>query len=256
LNDRLPILDIWVDPVNRDEATRRVRAFLKEGNRPHAIFAANPEKNCTVPKDPLLYEIYKNADVLLPDGMGVVMAARMLHGADIKRVPGSEFIFDLCRLAIEEKCGVFIYGSREEVSARSVEKLKSLFPDLIIAGRANGYLDESEMNQLIEHINASRARILFIALGSPKQEKWFAAHKDELKHIRVVQAIGGTLDTIAGNVRRAPEGWRRMNLEWLYRLLTEPQRVYRQGVLPLFAVRILLKAGILRSVKALCGLIP
>ena len=241
MNARLPILEIWVDPVNRAEALKQVRTFLRNGSRPYAIFSANPEKNYSVPKDPLLYDIYKNADVLLPDGMGVVMAARMLYGADIERVPGSEFIFDLCRLAIEEKCGIFVYGSKEDVNAKSVAKLKARFPDLMIAGRANGYLKEEEMPGLIEQINSSRARILFIALGSPRQEKWFAAHKCELKHVRVVQGIGGTLDTIGGTVKRAPQIWCRMNLEWLYRLLSEPKRIKRQKVLPLFAWQVMVE---------------
>lgn len=241
MDGRLSILDIWVDPVNRVEAIKHVRAFLKDGNRPHAIFAANPEKNYSVPKDSQLYEIYKNADILLPDGMGVVMAARMLHACDIERVPGSEFIFDLCGLAIEEKCGIFIYGSKENVNAKSVAKLKARFPDLMIAGRANGYIKEKNMPDLVDRINASRAKILFIGLGSPRQEIWFAAHKDELKYIRVVQAIGGTFDTIGGNVKRAPQLWCRMNLEWLYRLLSEPKRIKRQKVLPLFAWQVLIE---------------
>ena len=251
----MPILNIWVDPVNRNAAIKRVRSFLKNGKRPHAIFAANPEKNYSLPKDPSLYEIYKNADLLLPDGMGVMMAARMLYGADISRVPGSEFIFDLCELAVEEKCGVFIYGSKEDVNARSAEKLKALFPELMIAGRANGYLNDNDMPKLIEQINSSQAKILFIALGSPKQEMWFASHKDELEHVRVVQGIGGTLDTIGGNVKRAPQIWCRLNLEWLYRLLSEPKRVKRQKVLPVFAWQVMnewlrLKLGFRRRNQA------
>jgi N-acetylglucosaminyldiphosphoundecaprenol N-acetyl-beta-D-mannosaminyltransferase len=113
--------------------------------------------------------------------------------------------------------------------------LKERYPGLKIAGRSDGYVKEDDMTALIDQINESQADILFIALGSPKQEKWFMTHKDALKHVRVCQGIGGTLDTIGGNVKRAPASWCRYNLEWLYRLLSEPKRIRRQIVLPIFA---------------------
>ncbi|MGI6657063.1 MAG: WecB/TagA/CpsF family glycosyltransferase [Desulfobulbus sp.] len=238
MKDRLPILDIWVDPFSREEARQRVREFLQHGDRPHAIFASNPEKNFSVPKDPELYQCYQKADLLLPDGIGVVLAARLLHGVRLQRIPGSEFVFDLCALAEEGGYPLFVYGAREEVNRRSVELLQQRYPRLRIAGRADGYVAEADMEALVERINASGAAILFLALGSPRQERWFATHKDRLTTVRVVQGIGGTLDTIGGTVRRAPEFWCRHNLEWLYRLLAEPRRIKRQKVLPLFALRV------------------
>ncbi len=99
MNDRLKVLDIWVDPLDRDQARACVLAFLETGKRPHSIFASNPEKNFTVPKDPELLSAFKNADILLPDGIGMVLAARILHGSRFPRIPGSEFIFDICDIA-------------------------------------------------------------------------------------------------------------------------------------------------------------
>ena len=241
MNNRLSILDVWVDPVSREEAIDRVRGFLRDGDRPYSIFASNPEKNFTVPKDPELYECYRQADLLLPDGIGMVKAAQVLYGAALSRVPGSEFIFEICRVAREEGRGVFVYGAKEEVNARSCEALAERFPGLKIVGRANGYVTGDEMPGLIEKINVSGASVLFLALGSPKQEKWFAKYKDRLTLVRVVQGIGGTLDTIGGTVKRAPEFWCRHNLEWLYRLLSEPNRIARQRVLPIFAWLVLVE---------------
>ena len=254
MNSRLSILDVWVDPVSREEAIDRVRGFLRNGDRPYSIFASNPEKNFTVPKDPELYECYRQADLLLPDGIGMVKAAQVLYGAELSRIPCSEFIFDICRVAQDEGKGVFVYGAKEEVNARSCEVLAERFPRLKIAGRSNGYVKDDEMVGLIEKINASGAAVLFLALGSPKQEKWFAEHKDQLTHARAVQGIGGTLDTIGGTVKRAPEIWCRHNLEWLYRLLSEPKRIARQKVLPVFAWLVFVewvkkKLGISRSHK-------
>lgn len=234
MNKRLKILNIWVDQLDRKEAIHRVKAFLETGTRSHAIMASNPEKNFSVPKDAILYDTFKNADLLLPDGIGVVLAARMLYGAYMERIPGSEFIFDICKIAADGNYSVFIYGATENVNKKAVEELINRYPDLKIVGRANGYVKESEMLDLIDRINASKAEILFLALGSPKQEKWYATHKSRLHHVRVVQGIGGTLDTIAGTVKRAPKVWCELKLEWLYRLIMEPKRIKRQKVLPVF----------------------
>ncbi len=225
--------------MDKDESIRRVKEFIETGTRPHSIFAANPEKNFSVPKDPVLYDAFKNADLLLPDGIGVVLAAQILYGIHVERVPGSEFIFDICNLAAEGNFKVFIYGAKEDVNKKTVDELKNHYPGINIAGRANGYVDESEMPQLIDRINQSNAEILFLALGSPKQEKWFTTYKNQLQHVRVVQGVGGTLDTIAGTVKRAPMIWRKFSAEWLYRLIKEPKRIRRQKVLPLFVALVL-----------------
>lgn len=241
MTERLPILTLWVDPVDMEEALVRVTRFVEEGDRPHSVFAVNPEKTFSVPKDPLLHEMFQKADLLVPDGIGVVLAARILHGKQLSRVPGVELMENICALAARRGYRVFLYGAREEVSCRAAEVLAQRFPGLRIAGRSNGYVAPEDMPSLIRRINESRAAILFLALGSPKQERWLATYGARLETVRVVQGIGGTLDTIAGTVKRAPAGWQRVGLEWLYRLLREPRRIRRQRVLPLFAARVLLE---------------
>ena len=238
MTGRLDILDVWVDPVDMERAIARVEQFVEQGDRPHAVYAVNPEKNFSVPKDPTLYETFRGADLLVPDGIGVVMAARILHGVRLQRVPGVELMAEICSLAARKGYGVFIYGAREEVSAGAAEELARRYPGLRIVGRANGYVKEDGMPGLIDRINASGAEILFLALGSPRQENWYARHRNLLSSVKVCQGIGGTLDTIVGTVKRAPELWCRCNAEWLYRLLSEPKRAGRQKVLPVFAVRV------------------
>jgi len=240
MQNRIKIMDIWVDPVTREEALNHVSYILNNGTIPHAIFASNPEKNFFVPKDLELYNIYKEAEILLPDGMGIVAAARILYGLKLKRVPGSEFIFDICKLAAKANHKVFIYGAREDVNRFAVETLRKRFPGLAIVGRSNGYVPEEDMATLIDKINASEAEILFLALGSPFQEKWFVKYKGALQNIKICQGIGGTLDTIAGMVKRAPEVWCKLQLEWLYRLIKDPKRIKRQKVLPVFAAMVLI----------------
>ena len=220
-------------------AQKKASHFLKYGNRVHSIFASNPEKNFSLPKDPQLLEAFKNADLLLPDGVGIVWAARILYGAKLDRLPGSEFVFDICGLAAKEGYGIFIYGAKEETNKKAVNKLRKQFKDLKVVGRSNGYVSQSEMPNLVDFINKSGAKILFLALGSPKQEKWFATYNRQLKHVRLCQCVGGALDAIAGNVRRAPDFCQRFSLEWLYRLMIQPGRIKRQKILPLFALAVL-----------------
>jgi N-acetylglucosaminyldiphosphoundecaprenol N-acetyl-beta-D-mannosaminyltransferase len=239
LSTRLPILDVWVDQVNMDQAIAYAREALRTGRRPHSVFAVNPEKSFSVPRDPILYETFKNADLLIPDGIGVVLAARILHGAVLSRVPGVELMQNICKLAADEGYSIFIYGAREDVNLKAAEMLKTRYPELRITGRSNGYVKEDEMEDLIGRINESQAQVLFLALGSPKQEQWYAARGKYLEHVKVCQGIGGSLDTIAGNVKRAPEIWCRFSCEWLYRLLVDPRRIKRQKVLPLFAMRVM-----------------
>jgi N-acetylglucosaminyldiphosphoundecaprenol N-acetyl-beta-D-mannosaminyltransferase len=236
--NRLNILNVWVDPVDMQGALERVERFVEEGDRPHSVFAVNPEKNFSVPRDPNLHKVFREADLLIPDGIGVVIAARVLYRTHLSRVPGVEMMDEICRLSARKGYKVFIYGAKEEVSARSAEVLRQRYPSLEIVGRANGYVSSEEMPALIDQINASGAQVLFLALGSPRQENWFATYAKQLQSVRVCQGIGGTLDTIAGTVKRAPRFWCRMNLEWLYRLLAEPKRIARQRVLPIFAYRV------------------
>ena len=236
--NRLKILNVWVDPVDMNGALQRVENFIEHGDRPHSVFAVNPEKNFSVPRDPNLHKVFRDADLLIPDGIGVVMAARILYRVGLSRVPGVEMMDEICRLSANKGYRVFIYGAKEEVSAKSVAVLQKKYPSLEIVGRANGFVPAEEMPKLIEQINTSGAQVLFLALGSPRQENWFATYANQLHTVRVCQGIGGTLDTIAGTVKRAPEFWCNMNLEWLYRLMSEPKRIARQKVLPIFAYQV------------------
>jgi len=236
---RYPVLNIWADAVSLPEVLESVVRFVEQGQGLHTIFACNPEKNYSVPKDPLLYERFQSADLLLPDGIGVVLALRILHGVRVARLTGIEVMQETCKLAEAKGYRVFVYGAAEEVSRAAVERLGNRFPNLNLVGRAHGYLPESEMEGLAARIHESRAQILFLALGSPKQERWIARFGPRLTKVRVCQGIGGTLDVLAGKTRRAPAAFQRLGLEWLYRLVTEPGRIQRQRVLPLFVLQVL-----------------
>lgn len=236
---RYPILNIWVDSVDMRQVLEKVDEYVKGENIPHTIFASNPEKNFSVPKDLILYETFKNADLLIPDGIGIVYAAKMLYGIRLCRITGIRVMYEICRVSAKRGYNIFIYGAAENVNKAASKKLEKLFSGIQIVGRANGYLPETAMDDLVKRINASGAQILFLALGSPKQEMWFSRYRDRLTNVRVCQGIGGTLDVLAGITKRAPAVFRRLGLEWLYRLIVDPKRLKRQRVYPVFAILIL-----------------
>lgn len=243
MTSRLRILNIWVDPVDMAGAKAAVREWVETAARPHTVLAVNPEKNFSVPAHPALPAIFQEADLLIPDGIGLVLAARLLHGKALSRVAGADLMEEICRDAAKKGDGVFFFGSSEETSRRAVEILAHRYQGLVVAGRQHGFLTEEEMPELIRRITESGAKILFAGLGSPRQELWWARYGGQLTELKVFQGIGGTLDTVAGKVRRAPKSWQKVGLEWLYRLLCEPRRIARQKALPLFAGHLLAAWG-------------
>ncbi|MBE3570325.1 MAG: WecB/TagA/CpsF family glycosyltransferase, partial [Bacillales bacterium] len=133
--------------------------------------------------------------------------------------------------------GVFLYGAKEEVVSKAKENLERQIPGLVISGYENGYVQDQ--SALIQKINNSKAVLLFVALGSPKQELWIREHMNELKHVKVFQGVGGSFDVYSGMVKRAPAFFRKAGLEWLYRLIKEPKRIKRQMALPKFVIKVL-----------------
>jgi len=203
------------------------------------ILAVNPEKIMRANKDPDLAGMLEDAEVLIPDGIGVVIALRWLQNRRIARLAGADLMLALCAHA--EECGypVFLVGASEDTSRLAQAKLQRDFPHLIIAGRLNGFDDLADEGESRRRIAASGASIVFVALGSPQQERWIARN---FRHLgsSVIQGVGGTLDVVAGVVNRAPRIWRACGVEWLYRLLSQPSRIKRQYVLPIFLGKVIL----------------
>jgi N-acetylglucosaminyldiphosphoundecaprenol N-acetyl-beta-D-mannosaminyltransferase len=236
--ERVRILGIPVDHVDMNRALDFVDSAIRNNELQQYILAINPEKVIRLQRDSRLRSMSEKAALLIPDGIGIVLAIRWLYGLRATRVPGSELMPSICREAARKGYKIFLYGSKEDVNKSAVEKLQSTYPGIQIVGRANGYLKNDQMPNLIKEINESGADILFVALGSPKQEQWIQAYLPKL-NVKVCQGIGGTLDTIAGRVKRAPTFFRWAGLEWLYRLMKEPTRIRRQTVLLIFALKIL-----------------
>jgi len=236
---RVEVLGMPVDCVNIAEAVDAVDIMVA-GDHPNTIIAINPEKVIKAMQDTQLFGWLNNAGLVIPDGIGVVVAARLLNKVKIERVPGSELMPAICERSVEKGYKLFLYGASPETIEQAVNKLNKKYPGIQIVGFQHGYLPEEKMPDLIERINQSEANILFVALGSPKQELWMDCYLGQLDNIRVCQGVGGTFDVIAGTVKRAPPLFLKLNCEWLYRLLSQPKRLFRQTALPIFAYNLLL----------------
>ena len=233
---RVQVLGAPVDCVDMQQALEVVDQMVNGGS-PQTVIAINPEKVIKAQNDPLLHQWLNKAGLLIPDGIGVVVAVRLLIGEKISRVPGAELMPAICEQSLTRGYKLFLLGASRKVNETAVEVLKQRYPGINIVGNRDGYFDDSDMPELIDQINASGVEVLFVALGSPRQELWMEKYLP-LTNVKVCQGVGGTFDVLAGNVRRAPLLFRKLNLEWLYRLVSQPKRLLRQTALPKFVVKV------------------
>lgn len=230
--ERIEILGVPIDCVNMEQSLEVIDEMVQEG-KAKTVIAVNPEKIVKARHDPRLLDLLRSSGLLIPDGIGAVIAAKILSGESVSRVPGSELMPAICERSIKKGYKLFLLGAAPEVNEKAVDVLSRTYPGINIVGHQHGYYSEDEVQSLIESINDSEADILFVALGSPRQELWMEEYLPKL-NIKVCQGVGGTFDVIAGNVKRAPALFRRIHLEWLYRLLSQPKRMLRQTALPKF----------------------
>ena len=235
---RVNVLGLPVDVVDMPSALACVENHVTSGRPAGCILSANPEKVYAVRESSLLQRLFASAALIVPDGIGVVWAIRWLEKCSVSRVPGADLMQEICTLSAKKGYRVFFFGSSEETNSGAVKEIEKRCPGIRIAGRQNGYLPEDQMPDLVERINASKTDILFVALGSPRQEQWMETYLPKLD-VRLCQGIGGTLDTIIGKVRRAPLFMQKLNLEWFFRLLCQPGRIWRQRVLVLFVLEVM-----------------
>jgi len=225
--DRVTILGAPVDCLDMATAIELAEARIRDSRSAGAVLAVNPEKVYALRDNRFLAEFFAQAAILIPDGIGVVLAMR-LNGYRAARVPGVDLMQKLCAVAEDRGYRVFIYGAEEDVNRAAVARLCERHPALQVVGRANGYTKDQEMAGLVDRINESKADILFVALGSPRQEAWMYQYLDRLQTVRICQGVGGSLNAIVGTVKRAPVTVQRLNLEWLFRLVQQPTRARRQ----------------------------
>jgi N-acetylglucosaminyldiphosphoundecaprenol N-acetyl-beta-D-mannosaminyltransferase len=234
---RVRILDVPVDMVSHAEALDVFDALLRTAGC-SLIVTPNSEILWNASKDAGLKAILCDADLVIPDGIGLVYASRVIGSPLSERVTGIDFLnAALGRLAGADR-SVYLLGSAPGVAEKAAENMRARHPALRIAGARHGYYKPEEEDAIVEAINGSGADFLCAALGSPKQERFIHAHREALR-VRAAIGVGGSLDVWAGVQKRAPAFFRDHGLEWLYRLARQPARIKRAAALPLFMLRVL-----------------
>jgi N-acetylglucosaminyldiphosphoundecaprenol N-acetyl-beta-D-mannosaminyltransferase len=191
------------------------------------IGVVNAAKVVNMQRDAALREAVLTADKIFADGMAVVWASRFLGSALPERVAGIDLMTRMLMLANERGYRVFCLGAKQDVLDETVRVIREQFPRAVIAGSRNGYFDKSEEKVIAEHIRGCEPDMLFAAMTSPKKEQFLAQWRETMC-VPVCHGVGGAFDVMAGKVRRAPELWQKLGMEWLYRVVQEPRRMWRR----------------------------
>jgi len=200
------------------------------------IVTANPEIVMYAHEHPDYKKIIQSADMVVPDGYGIILASKILGTPIIERVAGYDLTIRLLELGNKKKLKIYLLGGREETNQKAVDNIHSSYPDIQIVGRHHGFFDWEKSNVTAE-IKAANPDVVFVALGFPRQEKWIAKHLDQFSH-GLFMGVGGSIDVLAGEVQRAPRIWQKLNLEWFYRLISQPSRWRRMLAIPRFIKQI------------------
>jgi len=235
--EAISILNIPVHAVTMAQTLALVEQYMAEP-RLHQIATVNPEFVMTAQNDAGFRHILQSADLCLPDGVGLLYAARRQGRPLPERVPGSELVYRLAELAAAKGWPLFLLGAAPGVAEEAAHALGERYPGLTIAGTYAGSPAAEENDAIVRRINDSGAALLFVAYGAPKQDKWIDRNRDNLPAVRVALGVGGSLDFITGRSVRAPQWAQDMGLEWLHRLYKEPWRWRRMLALPRFAWRV------------------
>lgn len=234
--ERVNILGVDVDAVTMAEAVDVVRRAM-DTRAGVMVATANAEMLMRATHDEELRHILNASALVVPDGAGTVWAARHLGHAMPERVAGYDLAQELLRCAPAEGRCVYFFGSAPGVAEKAKAKAEQLYPGIEIVGVRNGFFSPADNAAIIAEIRAARPDLLLVALGVPKQEKWIAAHLAELD-VPVAIGVGGTLDVMAGVMKRAPHWMQRAKLEWLFRGLMQPKRAGRLLALPKFVLKV------------------
>lgn len=218
------ILGLNILNTTYEELIVNIRSDI-DNHEKRIIVAINPEKIMKVKEDPFLERFIHQADYLIPDGVGILMASKKLGGNLKRRITGVDTMVRICKLASVRGYKIFLLGGRNEVVHAAKGYLEKRFKGIQIVGYQDGYHMNNE--ELIRKINDSGAQILFVAMGSPKQENWISEHKDQL-NVNIFQGVGGSFDVLGQYVKRAPLWMQNMGVEWMYRLIKNPSRIFRQ----------------------------
>ena len=235
--ETIKILGVNVNKTDMSGAVERATGFL-ETDGLSMIFTPNSEIILYASENKEYTDVINSADMVLPDGIGVVYGAKILGTPLIERVAGYDFVISFMDVLAKQGKSIYLLGAKPGVAEAAAENLLKKYPGIVIAGTHDGYFKDDA--EVIDAINNSAPDFLMVCLGFPKQEKWIYDNRDKI-NAKIAIGAGGCLDVIAGNVQRAPEFFCNHGIEWLYRLLKQPSRFVRMLALPKFALKVVFK---------------
>ena len=229
---RIDVLGVGFDNLTMTEAVERGMELVRSPG-PHYVVTPNPEIVEVCRENEAANRAVNGADLVIPDGIGVIYGAKILGTPLKQRLPGIEFAEHLMEKMAQQHKSLYLLGAKPGVAEQAAERLREKYPGLMIAGTHDGYFKEDE--PVAADIRASMADVVFVCLGAPKQELWMEKN-GEATGAHLLLGLGGALDVFAGVVQRAPEIFSKTGMEWFYRLLKQPSRIGRMMKLPLFIV--------------------
>lgn len=238
MRDKVRILGIDIDNIDIEDAGNITKKLIEESNKSCKIIVApNTEFIMMAQKDEEFYNILKNAELATPDSVGVMIGGKYQKKPFKQRIPGQMYFRKILEVGEKENWTFYMLGGKDDVPELAVKNIKKIYPNLNIVGYHEGFFTEDSEEDVIKEINELQPNVLFVAMGAPIQEKWIAKHKNELK-VDVAAGQGGTFDYEAGKIRRAPKVMQKIGLEWLWRLMLQPSRIFRMVVLPIYLLKI------------------
>ncbi|MEK5642518.1 glycosyltransferase [Paenibacillus rhizosphaerae] len=237
MNQHVPIMGIPFPKLTMEQSVELLQDVIdQKEQRLFHVVTGNPEIVMSCQKDAQLRQIVDEAGLVTADGIGIVMVSRVRGGSLPERVTGCDLLFKLLEEGDRKGWSFYFLGADEETSRQAVINIGKQYPGVAIRGRHHGFFTPEDEPRIVQEIADAAPDFLIVALGAPRAEKWIHSHKDKL-HAKIAIGVGGSLDIIGGKVKRAPAAWQRLNLEWLYRLISQPSRWRRQLILPRFAVK-------------------
>lgn len=247
MRNKVRILGIDVDNIDVDEAGQITKELIENSNKTcKVIVAPNTEFIMMAQKDEEFYNILRGADLATPDSVGVMIGSKLQKKPLKQRIPGQMYFRKVLEVGEKEGWTFYLLGGKDDVPALAAENVKKIYPNLKIVGYHEGFFDKDSEEDVIEEINKLQPNVLFVAMGAPIQEKWIAKHKDKLK-VDVAAGQGGTFDYEAGKIKRAPVIFQKLGIEWFWRLILQPSRIFRMIVLPIYLMKIIFTKDITKG---------
>lgn len=231
------ILGVGINNITRAAAKNTVLSWL-DGNEKKIIFTPNPEFIMAAQKDREFMDILNKSDLNIPDGIGVVIASKFTNCRLPERVAGYDLLQEIFSEIKNTEKTVYFLGGAPYIALRAKAAMEEKHKNLKISGVHDGYFDANEEKLIIEQIKELKPDLLLVGIGFPKQEKWIYSHISELP-VKAAIGVGGSFDGMCGNVKRAPDIFIKLGLEWFYRLLKQPSRIGRMMQLPLFMIKVI-----------------